>query len=195
MKLAARDAAALRAGYSVARAHGMSEAGAELATAQGWRESFLGLRGPFLLPSGPSFNWGATTARSKGVPWFGGGDHDRDGNPITQRWAGPWPTMGHGFRYWASFGSVRRAWSAYNAGDEREVARILYLGGYYTGVKGTDAERIAGYASWLRSGRAEVQAARAGELGRLALAGGVVAAAVALWRQLPRASRPALPLL
>lgn len=148
---------------------------------------------PFLLANGdPSYNWGATTVRTSAIPSFGGTDKDQNGKVIGQRWA-RWPSLSAGFRYWSTFGSVRRAWNAYDAGDEREVARILYVGGYYTGIEGSDADRIAGYAALLRAGRAEVLEALSGSAGRVALAGAAAVGAWLAWRYAPGLASDLLP--
>ena len=139
----------LRYAYELARERGFTEAGAQMAVAQGWAESNLGVRKPFLLPSGePSFNWGATTAKS-GVPYFGGGDTDAAGKPITQRWA-KWSSMAEGLDYWLSFGSVKAGLQSMQEGDATTYAAVIFDRGYYTGVNCDRETCIRRYAVWLR---------------------------------------------
>ena len=142
------DAEWIRYAYALCRERGMTEAGAQMAVAQGWAESWLGVRKPFLLADGsPSFNWGATTAKA-GVPYFTGGDKNASGAPIVQRWA-RWPSMAEGLDYWLSFGSVRAGLGAMQEGDAVLYAAILFDRGYYTGVNCARAECVRAYASWL----------------------------------------------
>lgn len=174
MALSPRSVAAIRYGLTVARRK-LTPIGARVAVAQGWKESLLGMGGQFVLKGGrPSFNWGATTARSSGVPHFGGTD-TYEGKPITQRWAGPWPSLYQGFDYWLSFPQVRRGLRFLNEGDLVGYSAIMHDGGYFTGRAGlTRAEKIADYAAMLRGGLRDVEEA---ERGALVAHGGILAAA------------------
>lgn len=140
-----RDAL-MRQAFGLLRARGLSPAEAQAGAAIGWFESWYGTRPPFLLSTGePSWNFGATTAR-KGVPSFGGSDHDKDGNPITQRWA-RWGSMAEGVDYWIDgFGSVRAALPRFAEGNAVAGAAEMYDRGYYSMTSGTREDRIRGYA-------------------------------------------------
>lgn len=181
-----RGKAAIRLGVQAARSAGLTPLEVEGAVAIGWRESFLGMFGQFVLPDGtPSFNWGATTARDKSIPSFGGHDLN-EGKPITQRWAGPWGTMRKGFDYWRwHFWGVRQAFAegAFARGDDLRIATLLKDSGYYGGAPGlTREEKIADYAALIRGGRKDVREALSGEFGRVAIGTAALGALWAGWR-------------
>lgn len=156
--LARRDAAVCRLAYGAAERAGLGPLARPIAVAQWWAESRCGMRAPFLLPDGrPSFNMGACTAKA-GIPYFGGKDRDKDGNIIGQRWA-YFPDMDQGVAYWLGFGSVRAGRAALEAGDVAGYSRALYRGGYYTGISGSDEDRIASYGAMLRGAMREIDPA------------------------------------
>ncbi len=181
--LSPRHVAAIRLGLEAARAAGLGPLAQIDAVGIGWRESLLGMFGQFLrtLPDGrkvPSFNWGATTARSKEIPSFGGTD-TFDGKKIAQRWA-YWRNMGEGLDYWLSFPQVRRSRAALERGDEWEIARHFHDGGYFTGAEGlTREQKIAEYAAMIRGGRKQVLAVRdSSRAVAIASCGGLIVAAL-----------------
>lgn len=133
-----------RLAVALLRERGATDAQAQAGASIGRFESFYGTRKPFLLPDGsPSWNFGGTTAR-KDVPWFGGGDLDSSGKPISQRWA-RWPDMAAGIDYWLTFGSVRAALPFFAEGNAVAGAAQMFDRGYYTATKGTREERIMEY--------------------------------------------------
>lgn len=160
------DKAYLQKAFSIAKASGLSDAGALLAAGQGWTESYLGTKGQFVKPDGePSWNWGAVTARG-GVPCSFKGHDTSEGKTITQTWA-CFDSMEDGFTYWANIGSIKAALGYMNAGDAIGVAAALFDRGYYTGFptafeKGSPEDRearIKAYAAMLMGGAAIVSSA------------------------------------
>lgn len=180
--LSRRDAAVCVLAYEAAARAGLGFEARRIAVAQWWAESRCGMRVPFLLPDGrPSYNMGATTARTADVPSFGGNDRDKDGNPIKQRWA-YFSNMDQGVAYWLTFGSVTAGRAALEAGDVVGYSRALYRGGYYSGVEGTDEQRIASYAAMLRGAMAQIEPAIAEtNMGRHVVVATVVALPLAAW--------------
>lgn len=131
-----------------------------LAISDGWFESYLGGTGSFLLPDGtPSWNWGAVMAR-KGMAFFNHGDHQADGTPFVGGFA-VFPSMEEGFRFWRKI-MPSQSIAAMQRGDGYEMARAMFVAGYYSNVdpdpigdpRGStagDKRRIQGYANKLAS--------------------------------------------
>lgn len=127
-----------------------------LAISDGWFESYLGGTGSFLLPDGtPSWNWGACMAR-KGMPFFNHADHKADGTPFTGGFA-VFPSMDEGFKFWRKI-MPKQAIAAMQSGDAYEMARTMFVAGYYSNVDKApigdpagDKRRVQGYANALAS--------------------------------------------
>jgi hypothetical protein len=127
-----------------------------LAISDGWFESYLGGTGSFLLPNGtPSWNWGAVMAR-KGMAFFNHADHKPDGKPFTGGFA-VFPSMEEGFKFWRKIMPAQSI-AAMQTGDAYEMARAMFVAGYYSNVDDAplgdpegDKRRVQGYANALAS--------------------------------------------
>lgn len=125
-----------------------------LAISDGWFESYLGGTGSFLLPDGtPSWNWGAVMAR-KGMKFFNHADHKADGTPFTGGYA-VFPSMEDGFKFWRKIMPAQSI-AAMQKGDAYEMARAMFVAGYYSNVDAAplgdpegDKRRVQGYANAL----------------------------------------------
>jgi hypothetical protein len=140
-----------------------------VATAIGYAESRFGVTPDWQLPDGsPSFNWGATVgAGDRGS--LEHADHDKNGKPVVYKFRAYW-TPNDGFDFWA------RNWPAVDAaqsGDARAVSRRMYEAHWFTGTKGSDADRVEAYAKVIDGAARHVQAL----LGPLAMGASVTLAA------------------
>lgn len=124
----------------------------------GEAESRYGIIVPWLraLPDGThwarSWNFGATVGLGD-ADHVVVTDHDANGKEIKvqfQAWSHPSKGL-HGFleRWLGNATNAAKMTAAASAGDVREVARLMYARGYYTGTKGTADDRINAYARML----------------------------------------------
>jgi hypothetical protein len=117
----------------------------QIVLAIGLFESGYGLSGSWLKADGsPSYNWGALVG-SGTAGSIDHGDRDRDGNPYTTPFMA-FHTMRQGFeRFMKTFAKPDQL-AAAERGSARDTAAAMYRHGYFTGVKGSDADRINAYA-------------------------------------------------
>lgn len=127
-----------------------------LAISDGWFESYLGGTGSFVMDDGrPSWNWGAVVAR-KGMEGFSHGDHSASGVATTMKFA-VFPSMEEGFKFWRKI-MPKQSIAAMQNGDAYEMARAMFVAGYYSNVDKAplgdpegDKRRVQGYANALAS--------------------------------------------
>lgn len=166
----ARMAAAWPGAIAAAESYGITSRDAiALFLAQAWGETRYG------DPAGgwgDSHNWGGVTFNpARGEPFvswgfIAHGDHDRNGNPVTYRFQA-YPSDAEGAKdvlrvilSGEKRGKVGadEARAALEAADPDALAAALYWNGYFTGKKGTDADRIQAYAAMIKGALPSVKA-------------------------------------
>lgn len=131
--------------------------------AQCWGETHYGDPASW----GDSHNWGAVTYNPavRGEPFaswgfIAHGDHDRNGNPVTYRFQA-YPSDLEGAKDALRIilaGKHADAKAPLVAGDADGLAEAMYRNGYFTGTKGTDADRIQSYAAMIKGALPSVKA-------------------------------------
>ncbi len=121
----------------------------DIVAAIGLMENQYGVTPSWRLPDGtPTYNWGALRAQA-GDERFYHGDHDAEGNAGQYAFA-VFPSMSAGLaRFLSIFGTEALAAAA--GGDATRVAAVMYRRGYFTGIAGTNEERILAYAKAVES--------------------------------------------
>lgn len=124
----------------------LSEPVRQIVLAIGLLENGFGQRKSWVLtPSNvPSNNWGALIARP-GQPFFDHIDKNRNGQVIFQKFA-TFPTLADGFADFYQRWANPETLAAANAGDALRTAASMYKVGEFTGISGTDLQRIQNYA-------------------------------------------------
>lgn len=108
-------------------------------------------------PDGPSHNWGACVSRNADFVWHG--DRDASGNPVTVKFA----------RFSTQLAGAKNFLNVINRGgakaviggqgSARDLAAAMYANHYFTGVSGSDAERIGAYTNMILAGANRVRKA------------------------------------
>jgi hypothetical protein len=174
-----RDANAIL--LSIAPGYNRAQRQSALAVAN--LESGFGVSGSWLLDDGtPSYNSGAITcnASRKGTAGcFSHGDVTAEGAPTTYEFMA-FNTMREGLQ--AFIGTWGRAdtLAAASRGDAHGVAAAMYGHGYYTGSKGSDADRINAYAAAILGSAGSIASAL-GEPMSVSAGGSSVVSAVPWW--------------
>lgn len=108
-------------------------------------------------PEGPSHNWGACVTRNGEFIWHG--DRDRNGNPTQMKFA-RFPTQLAGAKNFLQVINRGGAKAPIGGqGSAHDLAAAMYASGYYTGVSGSDADRINAYTNMILGGAARVRKA------------------------------------
>lgn len=119
---------------------------------QCWGESRFGSTPDW----GTSNNWGAVTYHLADGQFVQHNDHDAHGNPVTYRFQA-YPSQLAAARDWLRVLLRHDVPRALLGGTATDLARAMYANRYYTGVAGTPEERIAAYATLIRSSAAYVE--------------------------------------
>lgn len=156
---AAKDPVArMRYGYQLLTANGIVDpAMRQVIGGLGEAESRYGIIIPWIrqLPDGSwerSWNYGATVGEGD-AGHVVVTDHDANGKEIKvnfQAWSHPSLGLDGFLKRWLGNATNAAAMTAAaKAGNVREVARLMYARGYYTGTSGTADDRINAYARML----------------------------------------------
>jgi len=117
----------------------------QIVLAIGLLESGYGVEGRWIKSNGqPSYNWGAVVGKGTDGSVFPG-DKDATGKPTSPPFKA-FNTMAEGYTSFYGTFAKPDTYAAASRGDAYGTAKAMYGHHYYTGIKGSDEDRIKLYA-------------------------------------------------